>query len=56
MMGDNRQNSQDSRVLAAVGYIPMENLIGRAEIIFLSLDQQAGQPGVRSERLGKLIR
>ena len=56
MMGDNRQNSQDSRVLAAVGYIPMENLIGRAEIIFLSLDQRTGQPDVRSERLGKLIR
>jgi signal peptidase I len=56
MLGDNRQNLQDSRVLAAVGYIPLENLIGRVEIIFLSLDQRAGQPGVRSERLGQRVR
>jgi len=36
MMGDNRDNSQDSRALWAVGYVPYENLIGRAEIIFFS--------------------
>ncbi|MFN7095808.1 MAG: signal peptidase I, partial [Burkholderiales bacterium] len=35
-MGDNRDNSIDSRVLNAVGYIPEENLVGRAEIIFFS--------------------
>jgi signal peptidase I len=34
MMGDNRDNSADSR--ASVGYVPFENLIGRAEIIFFS--------------------
>jgi len=34
MMGDNRDNSADSRVLSAVGYVPFENLIGRAQIIF----------------------
>jgi signal peptidase I len=34
MMGDNRDNSSDSR--ATVGYVPFENLIGRAEIIFFS--------------------
>jgi len=28
MMGDNRDNSQDSRVLSAVGYVPSENIIG----------------------------
>jgi signal peptidase I len=38
MMGDNRDNSQDSRVLSAVGYVPAENLIGRAEFIFFSTD------------------
>ena len=27
MMGDNRDNSTDSRVLSAVGYVPFENLI-----------------------------
>ena len=37
MMGDNRDNSQDSRVQAAVGYVPFENIVGRAEIIFFSV-------------------
>jgi signal peptidase I len=40
-MGDNRDNSQDSRVLNAVGYVPSENLIGRAEFLFLSADERA---------------
>ncbi|MDJ0945086.1 MAG: signal peptidase I [Kiloniellales bacterium] len=35
-MGDNRDNSQDSRSLFEVGYVPVENLIGRAEILFFS--------------------
>jgi signal peptidase I len=39
MMGDNRDNSTDSRVLDAVGYVPFENLVGRAEIIFFSVQQ-----------------
>jgi signal peptidase I len=37
MMGDNRGNSQDSRVLDLVGYVPEENLVGRAEFLFFSL-------------------
>jgi signal peptidase I len=41
MMGDNRDNSTDSRVLAAVGYVPFENLVGRAEIIFFSIGDGA---------------
>jgi signal peptidase I len=36
MMGDNRDNSQDSRFLSEVGYVPQENLVGRATIIFCS--------------------
>jgi signal peptidase I len=36
MMGDNRDNSQDSRVLSAVGYVPFENLVGKAQVIFFS--------------------
>lgn len=40
-MGDNRDNSLDSRVLTQVGYIPAENLVGRAEIIFFSSDGSA---------------
>ena len=38
VMGDNRDNSQDSRFLNKVGYIPMDNLIGKAQYIFFSLE------------------
>ena len=38
VMGDNRDNSQDSRFLNSVGYIPIENLIGKAQFIFFSLE------------------
>jgi signal peptidase I len=41
MMGDNRDNSADSRFLNEVGYVPAENLVGRAEIIFFSGDGSA---------------
>jgi signal peptidase I len=37
-MGDNRDNSQDSRV---IGPIPAVNLVGRAEFIFFSVDGSA---------------
>lgn len=36
MMGDNRDNSQDSRFLDKVGYVPIENFMGRADVIFFS--------------------
>jgi signal peptidase I len=36
-MGDNRDNSTDSRMLSAVGYVPYENIIGKAQIIFFSI-------------------
>jgi len=35
-MGDNRENSTDSRFLSQVGYIPAENLVGRAEFQMIS--------------------
>ncbi|MDP6603612.1 MAG: signal peptidase I [Rhodospirillales bacterium] len=41
-MGDNRDNSSDSRVMASVGFVPAENLVGRAEFLFFSIE-----PGVR---------
>ncbi|PZO87500.1 MAG: signal peptidase I [Micavibrio aeruginosavorus] len=41
MMGDNRDNSQDSRVTELVGYVPEVNLVGRAEILFFSIDESA---------------
>ncbi|MTI17399.1 signal peptidase I [Rhodobacteraceae bacterium RKSG542] len=62
MMGDNRDNSADSRVLNSVGYVPYENFVGRAEIIFFSVEE--GQPAwmfwkwpwsIRWSRLGDLL-
>jgi signal peptidase I len=41
MMGDNRDNSSDSRVLSGVGYVPFENFIGRAQVIFFSVAEGA---------------
>jgi signal peptidase I len=40
-MGDNRDSSLDSRVLNQVGYVPAENLVGRAEFLFFSTDGSA---------------
>jgi signal peptidase I len=40
-MGDNRDSSQDSRVISAVGFVPFENLVGRAEFLFFSHDDSA---------------
>jgi signal peptidase I len=41
VMGDNRDNSLDSRAMNAVGFVPLENLVGRAEFIFFSVDGSA---------------
>jgi signal peptidase I len=41
MMGDNRDNSQDSRFLNKVGYVPIENFVGRADVIFFSFQKSA---------------
>ena len=41
MMGDNRDNSTDSRFLSEVGYVPFDNLVGRAQVIFFSIDEDA---------------
>ncbi len=40
-MGDNRDNSLDSRALGGVGMVPAENLVGRAEFLFFSTDGSA---------------
>jgi len=37
-MGDNRDNSQDSRT-PLVAFIPQDNLVGRAEVLFFSLEE-----------------
>ena len=38
VMGDNREHSQDSRMLTKVGYVPLENLVGRADLRFFSIE------------------
>ncbi|MHA1553943.1 MAG: signal peptidase I [Alphaproteobacteria bacterium] len=65
MMGDNRDNSTDSRVpptRGGVGFVPFENLVGRAEIIFFSVEEGESVLAfwkwpwtVRSDRLFKLL-
>lgn len=39
-MGDNRDNSQDSRT-TQVGFVPADNLVGRAETLFFSIGDGA---------------
>ncbi|ARQ01536.1 signal peptidase I [Pseudorhodoplanes sinuspersici] len=63
MMGDNRDNSTDSRVLSQVGYVPFSHLIGRAQIIFFSVREgdRAWQVwlwpwSVRWDRIFKIVR
>jgi len=41
MMGDNRDDSTDSRVLDEVGYVPFANIVGRAQIIYFSIGDGA---------------
>lgn len=42
MMGDNRDNSSDSRFFGSrgVGFVPAENLIGEAQILFFSVSPE----------------
>jgi signal peptidase I len=61
MMGDNRDNSSDSRL--SVGFVPAENLVGRAKRIFFSIDGGSSPleiwkwpSGIRSERLLQAVK
>jgi len=47
-MGDNRDNSEDSRYW---GFVPEENLVGKAFVIWMNLDR-----GVDFKRIGTLIK
>ena len=41
-MGDNRDCSQDSRYLSSVGYVDKINLVGKAQILFFSNNEEVG--------------
>jgi signal peptidase I len=58
MLGDNLDNSTDSRVLSAVGYVPFENLIGRVGVIFFSIKPASDNAPseIRYERIGTVVR
>ena len=65
MMGDNRDNSLDSRAPVeggGVGYVPFENLVGKAEVLFFSVDNSTRwwevwnwPSAIRYRRLGNTI-
>ena len=62
VMGDNRDNSQDSRFDNTVGFIPIENLVGKARFVFFSLENSRflqiwkWPKSIRSERIFQLIK
>ncbi len=43
MMGDNRDDSQDSRVLDAVGYVALDDIVGKADRLFFSVNGEKAQ-------------
>ena len=63
-LGDNRDNSKDSRYLFGPGYIHKNNLVGKAQLIFFSNDKKKGSlfkfwkwnHSVRTERFFKKIK
>ena len=62
VMGDNRDNSQDSRFKETVGFIPFDNLVGKARFIFFSLENSRfleiwkWPKAIRYERIIKKIK
>jgi signal peptidase I len=53
MMGDNRDNSADSRVEGGIGQIPFSYVKGRASIIWISF---GGKAGIRFERIFRSVK
>jgi signal peptidase I len=52
MMGDNRDNSADSRVEGGIGQIPFSYIKGRASIIWISF---GGRMGIRFDRMFRSV-
>lgn len=44
VMGDNRDQSRDSRVEAEVGSVPFDDLVGKAQRVMVSVDGSKGKP------------
>jgi signal peptidase I len=62
MMGDDRDNSADSRVPSVVGFVPYDNLVGPAQFVVVSFDSSTSifRPwtlftGFRGERFLKSV-
>lgn len=62
MMGDDRDNSADSRVPSVVGFVPYDNLVGPAQFVVVSFDNTTSlfQPwtlftGFRGDRFLKSV-
>jgi len=58
MMGDNRDMSEDSRVLSEVGFVPFKNFIGKAKLLFFSVNGAVSNFPLPIEfyRWGRVIR
>lgn len=50
VMGDNRDASRDSRAEGGPGFVPLENVIGRAETVLFSLTRCRREEGVYCPR------
>jgi signal peptidase I len=53
MMGDNRDNSADSRIEGGIGQIPFSYVKGRASVIWISF---GGKAGIRFERIPRWVK
>ena len=53
VMGDNRDNSEDSRFW---GFVPMTHVVGKAVLTYFSWDSEGGPPLIGQIRYGRLLR